>query len=147
MGLNMDRYALPLGFKIPVECIDVAHELRGARIHTENAFRACIWDMEPILCTMVAWMTMWHPTPHTTHASSPVHPPLRPVLRAWMALIVPAIVSSWNVTESQIIALVDRLQTSVPGPTHMYEFEAANYMHVSPSMVAFRLKYSFRLTL
>ncbi len=48
MRLHVDGYALPLGFKIPVELAGVADQFRGSRIHTENAFHMYIMDMDPV---------------------------------------------------------------------------------------------------
>ncbi len=87
MGLHMDRYALPLGFKIPVELAGVADQLRGSRIHTENAFRTYVMDMDPVLRTVVAWMTLWHPTSTDTWHSGQVPRQLRPIIRGWSALV------------------------------------------------------------
>ncbi len=110
----------------------MAHQLRGARIHTENAFCMYILDMEPVLRTIVAWMTLWHPTSPTTLTPGRVDRPLRPLLRGWTALIDPAIVARWNVTESQVKALTSRLQASGPGPNQLYALEPANYMQPLP---------------
>ncbi len=132
MGLHMDRYALPLGFKIPVDLAGAADQLRGSRIHTESAFRTYVMDMDPVLRTVVSWMTLWHPTSTDTSRPGQVARQLRPILRGWSALVDHNMVANWHVTDSQVIAYLHRLLAAEPGPNQMYALEPANYMQPHP---------------
>ncbi len=128
----MDRYALPLGFKIPVELVSVADQLRGSRIHTESAFRTYVMDMDPVLRTVVSWMTPWHPTSADTSRPGNAARPLRPFVRGWTALADHNIVAGWHVTDSQVTAYIGRLQEVDPGPHQLFALEPADYMQLLP---------------